>query len=81
MKHGQLVAGANAVQVPIKGHITFKAHPDNTNNVFIGTAGVTTSTGFPLDSGQEVRIWTYDEPWVIGDAASQTVSYIVHDKN
>lgn len=73
------VAGsASAVQlsnIPVRMAIV-KANPGNAGTAFIGAAGVTTSTGFPLGPGEEVLIalGNLNELYHIGSDGSQPLS-------
>ena len=88
--NGELAVGATEVQGPSRPcrAVKIKANLANTDNVYVGTAtGVTvpnaatdTTTGFPLDAGQELELLTdnLDRLWFIGGAASQAISYILY---
>ncbi len=54
------IAGASSATKPWTSvgdaYLTLNASPDNTNSVYVGATGVTSSDGFPLWPGQS-RTW------------------------
>lgn len=70
---GQTVAAVSAVQITDNANgagrnVMFRAHPANTGTIYIGVAGVTTSTGFPLLAG---------DPFDVEDFANAQKFYVV----
>jgi len=60
-------------------YVIIKADFTNTNDVFVGTSGVTTTTGFRLDAGEATPPIPIDElskVHVIGGAALQGYSWL-----
>jgi len=58
--HGQVDVGTSEVQLTTETDclsITIKADDDNTDDVYIGKSGVTTSNGFRLRPGQAITIY------------------------
>ena len=58
--HGQVDVGTSEVQLTTETDclsITIKADDDNTDDVYIGKTGVTTSNGFRLRPGQAITIY------------------------
>lgn len=58
--HGQVDVGTTEVQLTTETDclsITIKADDDNTDDVYIGKSGVTTSNGFRLRPGQAITIY------------------------
>jgi hypothetical protein len=79
------VGAASAVLVaanlakPILKYVIIKADLTNTDDVFVGTASVTASTGFRLDAGEvtpPIHIDDLSKVYVIGGAASQGYSWL-----
>ncbi len=49
-------AALTAIAIRPSGVFIIKAHSDNAADVFVGDSTVTTSTGFPVSAGEELRI-------------------------
>ena len=58
--------------------VTIKADPDNDAEIYVGVAGVTSSTGFCLDKGDEIELPIDDihSVYIIADPAHSTVQVI-----
>lgn len=59
--------------------VKVKANLGNTDNVYVGKAGVLTTTGYELDAGEEtpwIPVADLSDVALIGGAASQGVSLI-----
>ena len=81
--HGQTDVGTTVVQLQstsfsLKLGAVVKADDDNTGNIYVGESGVTTSTGFRLDTAQGlvIEIDNINKIYCISDVASQKVHYI-----
>jgi len=58
--HGQVDVGTSEVQLTTETDclsITIKADDDNTDDIYIGKTGVTTTNGFRLRPGQAITIY------------------------
>lgn len=80
---GQIVVGAAAVQMhpagtAVQKGVIVQAHPANTGIVYVGIAGVTVGTGFPLAAGASVTlpIPNTNQVYLIASAAGQTAAWI-----
>jgi len=76
--HGQVDVGTSEVQLTTETDclsITIKADDDNTDDVYIGKTGVTTSNGFRLRPGQAITIYISDPSilYAISGTAGQKV--------
>jgi hypothetical protein len=76
----RLTVGTSALQltatsVPCRSMPIIKAHPSNTDVVYVYKAGVTTATGIPLGKGESIPlpVKNLNEIYVIAGAASQDV--------
>ena len=61
--HGQVDVGTSEVQLTTETDclsITIKADDDNTDDVYIGKTGVTTTNGFRLRPGQAITLYISD---------------------
>ncbi len=84
--HGALGSiGATALQLttnaaPLNSGVRIKALAGNTNKVYVGLAGVTTSTGYELSAGNDVLVPCKDAStiFVIGSATGQEVRFIAN---
>lgn len=82
---GQATVGTSLVQLSgrsklIKG-VTVKAHPDNTDVMYVTTSpSGTASTAYPLSAGQEkfIPVDAVDKVYCIADSASQTACIIAY---
>ena len=73
---GTAVQGPSA---PTGSNFFLKAHPDNTNDVWVGNDGaddVTADNGFPLGSeGLAIRVGSLDELWFDADTNGEKVCW------
>lgn len=85
VSHGQYTVTTSAVQingatsVPTKGLVTIKARAANTDILYIGKSGVTTSTGFPLSASDTV-LWpaaNLNQIYAICAAGSPVLAWVV----
>lgn len=62
---------------PLRSGVWLKALPGNTDQVYVGAAGVTASTGYPLDADQFtfIEIDNLNKVYAIGGAANQGLAY------
>ena len=81
--HGHGTVGTTkaviANQTPLKKYVIIKADLTNTNNIFVGGVNVTAANGFMLDAGEStppIHIDDLSKVYVIGDAASQSYSWL-----
>lgn len=82
LKVGSTTVGTSAVQVipanysVLKG-VQLKAHPDNTDPIFIGTNTVSSASGFPLSAseGLFVPIEDLSKIYAIAGAANQDLRW------
>ena len=62
------------------GHdVAVKAHPDNTDTVWIGQDGagdVTSSNGFPLDPGEGIVVPDLRQYWFDADSSGDKVCWV-----
>jgi len=82
--HGQVDVGTTEVQLTTETDclsITIKADDDNTDDVYIGKSGVTTSNGLRLRPGQAITIYISNPSvlYAISGTAGQKV-YILGEK-
>jgi len=71
-------SGTNTVNIAVQGGVMIKAMVANTDNIYIGGAGVTTGTGWELDAGQEV-FWSckhLGEVFCIAGVNGENVCYV-----
>lgn len=66
------------------GLVALKAHPDNTDAVWVGNddAGdVTSSNGFPLDPGETliVQVGNLNDLWFDADVSGEVICWIALD--
>ena len=80
---GQVAVGVAAVQMHPAGQalqqgVIVQAHPSNTGIVYVGVAGVTVATGFPLAPGASVTlpIPNTNQVYLIASVAAQTAAWI-----
>lgn len=78
----QAVATAGTrVQLPSAACVaaTVKALPTNTNNIYLGDAGVSSANGHVLDAGDAVNVAIDDlnRLWIDADTNGEGVSYLV----
>jgi len=61
-----------------QGRITVKNPTSNTGNVYIGTIGVSASTGHLLEPGEQVVIDTINlsKWWALSAAGSESITYL-----
>lgn len=83
IQHGATVVGASIVPLssstsPFNRGVTITSLSANTGVVYVGAAGVTTSNGFPLSSGQSVTIeaTSPSDCFVIASAAAQEIRWL-----
>jgi hypothetical protein len=80
---GQKTVGTSVVQLTasereLKSGLLIKATSTNAASVFIGGPSVTTSTGYELVAGDEVKLFTPNgsKVYAISGTASQSVSFL-----
>lgn len=64
--------------------VALKAHPDNTDVIWVGSDGagdVTSSNGFPLEPGETiiVQMGNLQDLWVDADVSGEKVCYLLLD--
>ena len=67
---------SNPLSTVVANSVTIKARASNTQDVVIGTVGVTVATGFALEPGASIGGWeidNLDELYMISTAASQVL--------
>ncbi len=69
---------ALAASTALKHGVTVKALLGNSNNIHVGLNGVTTSTGFQLDAGQEIflKVANLATVYIDADTNGEGVSFI-----
>jgi hypothetical protein len=62
---------------PLRSGVNIKSHQQNTGLVFIGAAGVTILTGYPLSAGEEIFLEVDDAmmPHIIAETSGQTACW------
>ncbi len=77
----QVTVGTSATQLiadstPLKSIVFVKADPANAGIVYVGKAGVTTGSGFPLEKGEVLPIEIDDlsKVWAIASVAAQKLA-------
>ncbi len=79
---GNINVGAARVQLPAIAceMVQFKADPDNSGQVYLGGADVTTGIGWQLEAGDMtgwIPIKNISLVYAIGSAASQKLHYMI----
>jgi len=74
---GTAVRGTN---IPNPGGFYLKAHPDNTDTVWLGNDGVddiSSTTGYPLDPGEQmiVGIANLNQLWFDADVSGEKICW------
>lgn len=70
----QIVVASN----PSKHGVIVKAMPNNTGYLYVGTVGVTSATGFPLDAGESITIPVdnANKVYAIGSIDNQAAAWV-----
>lgn len=79
---GQITGAVNAERLPdiAAAVVKIKANATNDGNMYIGAEGVTTSTGYQLDAGEEtdwIPLGNLNKLYQVADDATQTATYII----
>lgn len=81
--YGKLDGVTSATQMPeiVIEQVYFRANPDNTGNIYIGTdAGVTANTGMILQPGEFLPwhpVKALNEFWYVCESADDDLRYVV----
>jgi len=84
MLNGQITVSGITQFPSVKCHaISIKAHPDNTDSIFIGDSAVSASTGYPLNAGEAVTLildaGNINEVYAYPDVADEVLCWILVD--
>lgn len=75
----EAVNGGSSLSVPNGATLRVKALPSNTGNAYVGAAGVTTGSGYPLAAGEEIDLSVSDvsSVYVDVDTGGEGVAWVV----